>query len=203
MELTIFLSLIALAIVIAVNYLIAGEFANIAEEKGFEPRRYWHFCFWLPFAGYAIVIALPNRKLNELSKALANLKAAPDDDKTPAALEQHGTVVRPESNEQILQRENAQQEIVKANEQKQKKLEQAIASGDGVLAAFVDGCQGIESAITLKEMWQSAGISKLEEYGTLTEQLDKLAYAERFYGKNSKGVQDFITSIQNMLQNPG
>ncbi len=85
--LIIFLSLIVLAIVIAVNCLIAGEFANIAEEKGFERRRYWHFCFWLPFAGYAIVIALPNRKLAELSKALANLKAAPADGKAPAAAE--------------------------------------------------------------------------------------------------------------------
>ena len=79
--------LVALAVLIAVNCLIAGEFANIAEEKGFERRRYWHFCFWLPFAGYAIVIALPNRKLAELSKALANLKAAPADGKAPAAAE--------------------------------------------------------------------------------------------------------------------
>ncbi|MEG1945452.1 MAG: hypothetical protein RR058_08550 [Oscillospiraceae bacterium] len=73
------LSLVFLGIAIAINCLIAGEFANIAEEKGFERRRYWHFCFWLGFVGYAIVIALPNRKIAELSKALAGLKVAAAD----------------------------------------------------------------------------------------------------------------------------
>ncbi|MEG0048507.1 MAG: hypothetical protein RR865_05040, partial [Clostridia bacterium] len=76
MELTLILVwVVGLAIFLVINVLIAGEFANIAEEKGFERRRYWHFCFWLSFVGYLIVIALPNRKLAELSKALTELKS--------------------------------------------------------------------------------------------------------------------------------
>ncbi|MEG1470855.1 MAG: hypothetical protein RSD76_00260 [Clostridia bacterium] len=76
MELTLILVwVVGLAIFLVINALIAGEFANIAEEKGYESRRYWHFCFWLSIVGYLIVIALPNRKLAELSKALTDLKA--------------------------------------------------------------------------------------------------------------------------------
>ncbi|MEF9879718.1 MAG: hypothetical protein RSE58_08740 [Clostridia bacterium] len=89
MELTLILVwVVGLAIFLVINVLIAGEFANIAEEKGFERRRYWHFCFWLSFVGYLIVIALPNRKLAELSKALTDLKAEAGDSGIAAATQQ-------------------------------------------------------------------------------------------------------------------
>ncbi|MEG0638723.1 MAG: hypothetical protein RR824_01710 [Clostridia bacterium] len=71
----IFFCVMGFAILLGINARIASEFANIAEEKGYESRRYWHFCFWLSIVGYLIVIALPDRKLAELSKALTDLKA--------------------------------------------------------------------------------------------------------------------------------
>lgn len=85
MGLAIIIYLVALIIILVVHCLIVGEFSNIAEEKGFERRRYWAFRFWLGFIGYLIVIALPNRKLAELSKALADLKADSTESKTSAS----------------------------------------------------------------------------------------------------------------------
>lgn len=53
--------LIALA-ALFINIVVASEFAGIAEMKGHNRRRYWHFCFWFGFIGYFMVIALPDRK---------------------------------------------------------------------------------------------------------------------------------------------
>ena len=96
MGLAIILYLVGLVILIVINSLIAGEFANIAEEEGFERRRYWHFCFWLGFIGYLIVIALPNRKLAELSKALADLKIESVDSKTAVSAKKPAANYLPE-----------------------------------------------------------------------------------------------------------
>lgn len=82
MGLAIILYLVGLVILIVINSLIAGEFANIAAEKGFERRRYWHFCFWLGFVGYLIVIALPNRNLTELCRVLSGMKVGSAESKT-------------------------------------------------------------------------------------------------------------------------
>lgn len=96
MGLAIILYLVGLVILIVINSLIAGEFANIAAEKGFERRRYWHFCFWLGFVGYFIVIALPNRKLAELSKALTDLKVESAGSKTTASAKKPAANYLPE-----------------------------------------------------------------------------------------------------------
>ena len=85
MESAIIIYIVALLIIIIAHCLVVTEFANIAEEKGFARRRYWHFCFWLGFAGYLIVIALPNRKLTELSKVLSGLDVDSTASKTVAA----------------------------------------------------------------------------------------------------------------------
>jgi len=95
-RLAIILYLVALIIIIVVHCLVVGEFASIAEEKGFERRRYWHFCFWLGFIGYLIVVALPNRKLTELSKALTDLKVESAGNKTTASAKKPAANYLPE-----------------------------------------------------------------------------------------------------------
>ena len=61
LALPILLVAIVLFLAIAINAYIAGCFADIAAEKGFEERKY----FWIPFLfgiiGYLMVIALPDR----------------------------------------------------------------------------------------------------------------------------------------------
>lgn len=56
-----------------VSWWVAGELQSIARDKGYEGKEY----FWLPFlfgpAGWAIVIALPDKKMNETLTSIASL----------------------------------------------------------------------------------------------------------------------------------
>ena len=54
--------LIASLILLAINFIVAGEMSKIAREKGFSGSRYFHYSFWLGPAGWFIVIALPDLK---------------------------------------------------------------------------------------------------------------------------------------------
>lgn len=58
----------ALSIIILLVYLVicifaANKFQEIAEMKGHK-ERYWAWCFWLPFFGIPMVIALPDLNLH-------------------------------------------------------------------------------------------------------------------------------------------
>ena len=59
MEIAIILSSILLIII---DYIIAQEFQQIANQKGFNERKYFWYSFLLGFAGWIMVIALPDRK---------------------------------------------------------------------------------------------------------------------------------------------
>ncbi|MBQ7485511.1 MAG: SHOCT domain-containing protein [Oscillospiraceae bacterium] len=43
-------------------YLLAVEFQKAAKAKGWLGEKYKWICFFLPLAGYLLVIALPDRK---------------------------------------------------------------------------------------------------------------------------------------------
>ena len=49
------------AVLIFLDFLIAGWFFEAAKEKGYHDSKYFWICFWLSFAGYLLVIALPDR----------------------------------------------------------------------------------------------------------------------------------------------
>ena len=58
----IFLEVLAGTIaVIALDYLVAKEFEFIANEKGYEGKRYFWYSFILGSIGYILVIALPKK----------------------------------------------------------------------------------------------------------------------------------------------
>lgn len=61
----IILILILIAVVLAIQFFIATEFYNVANEKGYDSKKY----LWIPFlfgiVGYLLVIALPNKKNTE------------------------------------------------------------------------------------------------------------------------------------------
>lgn len=65
-ELMIFLSFV---VAICISAFLASEMSNIAEQKGYEQRRYFHICFWLGLFGFLIVIALPDKVLLEKLEA--------------------------------------------------------------------------------------------------------------------------------------
>lgn len=52
-------------VVLVVQWLIAKEFRDIAEDKGYSDKKCFWYCFLFGIPGYLMVIALPN--LNEHS----------------------------------------------------------------------------------------------------------------------------------------
>jgi hypothetical protein len=53
--------LLCSALALWINYLIAREFYNAAEEKGYYDTKYLWICFFLGIVGYLLIIALPAR----------------------------------------------------------------------------------------------------------------------------------------------
>lgn len=51
--------LLIAAVVLVVAYYMANEFYGVACTKGYTEKKYFWICFWLGFAGYLLVIALP------------------------------------------------------------------------------------------------------------------------------------------------
>ena len=56
-----FLYFLGAVVALIVAYLVANEFADIAEEKGHTRSRYFWFTFLLGIPGMLMVIALPNK----------------------------------------------------------------------------------------------------------------------------------------------
>ncbi len=54
-------SIVACALALWIDYLIAREFYFAAQEKGYPGKKYLWICFFLGMVGYLLVIALPNR----------------------------------------------------------------------------------------------------------------------------------------------
>ena len=73
-----FLYVIALAVAILVNYLIAKTVSGIVVRKGYTVKETHAFamCFWLGMIGYIYVAALPDRKLQEQNRQILELLQA-------------------------------------------------------------------------------------------------------------------------------
>ena len=56
-----FVYLVALVIVIWIDWYLAKQFYEAAKAKGHYEKRYFWICFLLTWAGYLLVIALPDR----------------------------------------------------------------------------------------------------------------------------------------------
>jgi len=59
---TIFLSILVLILWIAIDYYLATEFYKVLEMKGYSEKKYFWIAFLFSFAGYLLIIALPNKK---------------------------------------------------------------------------------------------------------------------------------------------
>lgn len=55
------LYLIILGVAIWVDWILAKQFFEVAQQKGHSENKYFWFCFWLGVIGYLLVIALPDR----------------------------------------------------------------------------------------------------------------------------------------------
>ena len=61
MDMSVLLYLIVFGIFIWIDWYIAEQFYQAAQAKGYGEKKYLWICFWLTWAGYLLVIALPGR----------------------------------------------------------------------------------------------------------------------------------------------
>lgn len=59
--LIVLLSLVVIAALLYLQYIIAKEFYSAAVTKGYSNKKYLWYCFFLGMIGYLMVIALPNK----------------------------------------------------------------------------------------------------------------------------------------------
>ena len=57
--------IVTLAVVIAIKIFLASNASDIAQDKGYEKRKWFHMCFWLSLPAYLIVCAMPDKNLTE------------------------------------------------------------------------------------------------------------------------------------------
>lgn len=65
--LPVILCIVLAAAFIAVDYFVAKEFYKAAVMKGWASRKYFWISFFLLFAGYILVAALPDRGGKDMS----------------------------------------------------------------------------------------------------------------------------------------
>ena len=67
--------LIGVCLVLWIDWYMAKQFYEVAKAKGYYERKYLWICFWMTFAGYLLVIALPDRgnAVKEISDELPDL----------------------------------------------------------------------------------------------------------------------------------
>ncbi len=75
MEIIIAVSAAILLIVsIIIAYLLAKEFYAVANSKGYEDKKYFWYSFIFLFAGYLLIIALPDKNI----KSESNISELPE-----------------------------------------------------------------------------------------------------------------------------
>ena len=57
--------IIGLIVLLVVKGLLASNASDIAQDKGYEKRKWFHMCFWLGLPAYLIVCAMPDKNLAE------------------------------------------------------------------------------------------------------------------------------------------
>lgn len=67
----VFVYILTLAVLLALHGFLASNASDIAEDKGYEKRKWFHMCFWLSLPAYLIVCAMPNKRLTEAVERLA------------------------------------------------------------------------------------------------------------------------------------
>lgn len=58
-----FIYIIVLIVLLCVNGYLASNASDMAEEKGYEKRKWFHMCFWLGPISYIIIAAMPDQAM--------------------------------------------------------------------------------------------------------------------------------------------
>lgn len=57
--------ILSIIIFVGLNSLIASNASDIAQNKGYEKKKWFHMCFWLGPISYIIVAAMPDLTMRE------------------------------------------------------------------------------------------------------------------------------------------
>ncbi len=68
------LFILVLGVLVALNGLLAGNASSIAEEKGYEKKKWFHMCFWLGLFSYLMIIAMPDKKIRQQNEEMLRLQ---------------------------------------------------------------------------------------------------------------------------------
>ena len=55
--------IVVIIIVLCLNGYLASNASDIANEKGYEKKKWFHMCFWLGPMSYVIIAAMPDREM--------------------------------------------------------------------------------------------------------------------------------------------
>ena len=55
------LFILAFGVLLGLNGLLAGNASDIAQEKGYEKKKWFHMCFWLGIFSYLMICAMPDK----------------------------------------------------------------------------------------------------------------------------------------------
>lgn len=73
-----FLGLLILTAILVLDWFAAKEMYNIAVMKGHTQKKYFWWCFWMAVFGYAMVIALPDRRGGQAAQSAPSADELPD-----------------------------------------------------------------------------------------------------------------------------
>ena len=61
----IFLYIVIAVVILILNGVLASNASNMANDKGYEKRKWFHMCFWLGPIAYIIVAAMPDLEMRK------------------------------------------------------------------------------------------------------------------------------------------
>ena len=65
------IAVIIIVVCLILNGVLASAASDIAKDKGYEKKHWFHMCFWLGPIAYIIVAAMPDKNLQESLKAIS------------------------------------------------------------------------------------------------------------------------------------
>lgn len=66
--------IIIIVVVLCINGLLASNASDIAQNKGYEKKKWFHMCFWLGPISYIIIAAMPDLKMREIAVEMLKLQ---------------------------------------------------------------------------------------------------------------------------------
>ena len=57
--------IVVLIVVLCLNGLLASNASDMANDKGYDKKKWFHMCFWLGPISYIIIAAMPDQVMRE------------------------------------------------------------------------------------------------------------------------------------------